>query len=165
MRKITEEDIREAFAPLKTFLIELSNTAEIIGDMRFPDDGNKAAQIENITVTRIVKRCGRNIADATGYALRNPIKTMRSLSRAQADKLAAAAAKDRAAEPASAYQARAAEPEPARSETPTPERSAPMGASCVPFRMLRAATIAPMGADSPEVGQPSARPDNQKGDI
>jgi hypothetical protein len=94
MKRITDEEIVEGFAPLKTFLTELADVADIISNMQFPDE-SKAAQVENITVTRIIKRCGKNVADATGYALRNPVKTMHRLTRKQADKLAAVARQDR----------------------------------------------------------------------
>jgi hypothetical protein len=90
VRKITDEEIRKGFAPLKTFLRELSDISEIICNMSF-SDADKAESVENTTVVRIIKRCGRSIADATSYALRNPARLMRRLSPEYARRLTAAA--------------------------------------------------------------------------
>jgi hypothetical protein len=88
MKKISEEEIKEAFKPLTAFLGELLDMTKMISDMEFSEENKIIGQIENTTINRLIKRHCRSVVDSTGSMLRNPHrKKERLLSKSEVEQL------------------------------------------------------------------------------
>ncbi|MDR2090653.1 MAG: hypothetical protein LBP62_03260 [Clostridiales bacterium] len=85
---ITEKDVDDAYKPLLAFLDGMAATAEKISNIETSENSKIAKIAEEMTVNRILKRCGRKVADVVSDKISRPIaRDLKSLTPAELEVL------------------------------------------------------------------------------